>query len=186
MRLEWLRQRAARDRMQNRRFDFEISAFVQKPPQFANDQASLHENIADFAIDDQIDVSLPVPNLDILQAVPFFRQRKKALREKHEFGRQYRQFAGPRAEQRSFDADEVADIEQLVQLEVAFRKLILLCVYLQLAFAVRQRDESGLSKRTIRENPARNTNLVLVVFQFFARSFRRTVSTTSASVWVYR
>ena len=128
MRLERLRQGAAGDGMQNRRFDFKISALVQKPPQFANDQTPLHENIANFAIHDKIHIALPVPDLDILKSVPFLGQRKKAFREKHEFGCKDSQFAGTRAEQRSFDADEVADIEQLVELEVSFRKLILLRV----------------------------------------------------------
>ena len=99
--------------------------------------------------------------------MPFLRQGKKTLGQKHQLARQHRQFAGARAEQRAFDADEVADVEQLVQLEVAFGKLILLRVDLKLSLAIRKRKEACFSKRTIRENTSGNTNFDLVVLQFF-------------------
>src|SRR5262245_13059296 len=100
--------------MQNWSFDFEISTFVQETAQLTDDEASLHKHIPHFAIHDEIDISLAVADLDILQAMPFFRQRQEALRQKHQFIREYRQFARAGTKQCSFDANKVADIEQLV------------------------------------------------------------------------
>src|SRR5439155_17116541 len=136
VRLEWLRQCATGDGMQDRRFDFKVPSLVQEAPQFADDQAPLHKNVANFTVDDEVNIAAAITNLDIGQSVPLLGQRQKAFRKKCEFVRQHSEFAGTRAEQCSFHADEIANIKQLVELEVAFRKLIHFRVGLQLTFAV--------------------------------------------------
>ena len=52
-------------------------------------------------------------------------------------------------------------------MEVAFRKLILLDVTLQLPFSVGERNEPRLSERAIRENAAGNPDLLFLVLQLF-------------------
>src|SRR4051812_43907842 len=104
--------------------------------------------------------------------MPLLRQRKKTLCKKGHLRRQHRQLPRTGPKQSAFDADEIADIEQLVQLEIALRQLILLRVNLKLAFAIRQRQESGFPEWTIRQYPSRNPNLLLVVLQILSRFVR--------------
>src|SRR5258708_2024300 len=56
-----------------------------------------------------------------------------------------RQLAGPCAEQVSFHADDVADVQQLKERVILFRHRIFLYVDLKLLRALHQVDESGLS-----------------------------------------
>ena len=100
--------------MQNRGFDFEVSPLVQKLPQFPDDEASFHKNVTHLAIHDQIDISLTVSDFDVFQAVPLLREWKKALRQKCHFGCQDGQLSRARAKQRAFNANQIANIEQLV------------------------------------------------------------------------
>src|SRR5205085_8029385 len=65
------------------------------------------------------------------------------------------------------------DIQKLVDLEIPIRELIFFRVDLQLAFAIRQRDKAGLSKRAVRENSSRDSNLVLSLFQFLGGFCRK-------------
>src|SRR5581483_5123328 len=125
---------------------FEIPAVVEESAQFTNDSAPLHKHVTNFSVNDEIDISLPVSNLDVFQAMPLLRQRQKTLREKHQLCRQHGQFAGACAKQIALNSNEIADVEEFVQLEVPLGKLILFRVHLQLAFAIRKRDEAGLSE----------------------------------------
>src|SRR5215813_193382 len=100
--------------------------------------------------------------------MPFLGQRQKAFRQESQFVSEHREFACTRAKQRTFDTDDVADIEKLVQLEVAIRKLVFLRVDLELALAVRQRNKSCFSERPVRQDPSRNAHLLFVVLEFFS------------------
>src|SRR5262249_41973785 len=91
---ERLRPRASGDLMQDRCFDFEIASRIQEGTEFANDHTSFDEDIPHFAIHNEIDISLPVSNLDVLQTMPFLGQRKETLGEEHDLRRNYGQFAG--------------------------------------------------------------------------------------------
>ena len=114
MRLERLRECPAGDRVQDRRFDFEILTIVEKPSQFTNNDAAFDKYVADFAIHDEIDVALAVTDFNVPQSVPFLRQRQETLGQKCQLARKHRQFAGLRAKQRSFNTDEVTNIKQFV------------------------------------------------------------------------
>src|SRR5207248_2133823 len=100
---------------------------------------------------------------------PLFRQRQKAFRKKGHLGCQDRQLARACPEQSSLDANEIADIEQLVQLEISLRQLILFRINLKLAFAIGQCEESGFTEWTIRQNPSGNANLPLALRQILSR-----------------
>src|SRR5437867_9680333 len=136
MSLEGLGQRSSGDRVENRCFDFEILTIVEKPPQLANNDAALDKHFANFAIDNKIDVALAVTDFNVSQSMPLLRQRQETLGQKCQLARKHSQLARFRAKQHSFDADEVADIEQFVQLKIAFGQAIFLYVRLKLAFAV--------------------------------------------------
>ena len=166
MRFEGFRKRAARDRMQDGRFDFEVVPVVEKSSELADDDAALDEYLTHLTIHDQVDVALPIADFDVLQPVPFFRQRQETFRQIYQLIRQDGQLSSLRAEQPSFDSDEIPDVEKLVELEIALRELIFFSVDLQLPFAVGQRDEARFSKWPVRQNSSRNADLVLSLFQF--------------------
>lgn len=50
-----------------------------------DDFRALAEGVADAVVDDQINVTLPVPDLDVLQAMIFFGQRTQILAEQDDF-----------------------------------------------------------------------------------------------------
>ena len=60
----------------------------------------------------QIEIPLPVANLDICQPVPLLRQRQVALAEKLEPARPDGQLVGLGPEQMTRDADVVTEVEQ--------------------------------------------------------------------------
>ena len=98
----------------------------------ASTPAAHLEDPARVRVDDQIEVALAVAGLDVLQAVPFLGQRDEALGEELEARRPDRQLVGLGAEQVPFDADEVAEIEQLEEREVALAQRVLADVDLDL------------------------------------------------------
>ena len=110
-----LRERAAGDRLHHRRLDLEIAAGVEKRPKRGEDLAANLEHAARLGIHDQVEIALPVADLDVLQAVPLLGQRDEALGEELQPRRPDRQLVRLRAEQVPLDADVVAEIEQLEQ-----------------------------------------------------------------------
>ncbi len=78
---ERLGRRAARHRLQHRRFHFQKSAVFQKPAHLAHDQDPLLEDGARMLVREQIEIALPIARLHILQPVPFFRQRPQRFRK---------------------------------------------------------------------------------------------------------
>ncbi len=102
----------------------------------------------------EIEVALPVPDLDVTQAVPFLRQRQEALDQELELRDVDRQLVGPRPEQVAFDPDEVAEVEQLEDREVALADRVLPDVGLDLRLAVGDGDEVGLAERPHRQDAA--------------------------------
>ena len=104
--------------------------------------------------------------------MPFLGQRQKTFCEESHLGGENRQLPGPRAEHCAFHADEVAYVDILVELKVAFWKLILFCVHLYLALAIGERHESGLAEWTVRQDPPRNTYLCRTMLEFLS-GFRR-------------
>ena len=119
-------ERAAGDRLHHRRLDLEEAAVVIERARSPRRRGCARSNTRrDSRIDDQIEIALAVAGLDVLQAVPLLRQRQEALGEKRDRRGADGQLVGLGPEQRALDADEVAEIEQLGDLEVALRQGIL-------------------------------------------------------------
>ena len=108
-------------------------------------RARVTKTLRDFGIRDQIEIALAVAGLHIFQAVPLFRHGEQRLREELELLDMHAQLAGARAEQIAFDADDVADIEQLEELEIALADRVLLDVDLQPLAVLLQVREAGLA-----------------------------------------
>ena len=107
-----------------------------------------------IGVDDEIEIALAVADLDVGQAVPLLGQRQQALREEVQPRRPDRELVGLGAEQASLDADPVAEIEQLVDLEVELRQRVLPDVDLDPRVAVGQHEEVGLAEGADREDAA--------------------------------
>ena len=71
MRSKRLRERAAGDGMQDWSLDLQVSAIIKKASQFANDEASLHEDVTHFPVYNEIYVALPVANLGSPEIQPW-------------------------------------------------------------------------------------------------------------------
>ena len=67
------RESTAGDRLHHRRLDLDIAALVEESPNRPDHCRTGLEDTARLWIDGQVEVTLPVPLLDVLQAVPFFR-----------------------------------------------------------------------------------------------------------------
>ena len=113
----------------------------------ADERLAAHlEHLARLGIDDQIEVALTIANLDVGEAMPLLRQRQVALREKLESRCPDRQLVGARAEQMSFDADDVSEVEQTEHLEVVLRERVLLDVHLDARAAIGEHEKIRLAE----------------------------------------
>ena len=83
-RFERLRRRAARDGLHHGRLDFQKTAFVEKCADAVQHPRPGQKRLARLFVRHQIEVTLPVPRLDIDQPVVFVGQRPERLREQSE------------------------------------------------------------------------------------------------------
>ena len=116
-----------------------------KAPQRLHQLAALEKHFADLGIHHQIDVTLPVAQLNIGQSVPLLRQRQQVFGEERDFFHMHGEFAGAGAKQISADSDVIAQVEELVKLESLFADRIFLDVDLQPLSILLQVREAGLS-----------------------------------------
>ena len=105
------RERAAGDRLHHRRLDFQESAGVEEPADGCDDSRPRLEHLPRIRIDDEIEIALPVPRLDVRQPVPLLRKWQQSLDEKLETLGPDRELFGLRPEDPPFDADVVAEID---------------------------------------------------------------------------
>ena len=112
MRSERFGRRAACDRLQHRRLHFQKAALLEETPSLANDRDAFFEHLARMLVRDEIEITLAVPRFDVLQSVPFFRQRPQRFGQHLE--RAHFQCRLPAFGDKTcpFDADEIAEIEQ--------------------------------------------------------------------------
>ena len=121
MRDERAGERTAGDRLHHRRLDFEEAARRHERANRGDHAAPSLEYPARFGVDHEIQIALAVPNLDVGQPVPLLGKGQQALREEVQPGRPDGQLVGLGAEQPPLDANPVAEIEQLEDLEVERR-----------------------------------------------------------------
>ena len=103
---------------------------------------------------DQIDVSLPIACFDVLQAVPFFRWRPERLGQDFEFAHFQRRLAGFGQETGAFDADEIAEIEQIEDFHCLGADFFLVEVGLNPAGRVSKIDKVTLAHIAMRSDSA--------------------------------
>ena len=65
-----------------------------KSPDLAHDRDAFLENVSRLLVSQQIEITLPIARFDVLQAVPFFRQRPQRFRQHVELVDLERRLAG--------------------------------------------------------------------------------------------
>ena len=103
----------AREGLHHGRLDLGEFARLEKAADFADDFAAEQEHATGLLADDEIDVALAITLLHIGEAVPLARNGPERLRENFQIGKTDCLFAGLGGEERSFPADEIAEIEEL-------------------------------------------------------------------------
>ena len=142
---EGARGGAAVERLHHGGFDFDEAAGLELAAQRADDPRARDEDLAHLGIGDEVEIALAVADFDVLQAVPLFGHGEQGLGEELELLRVDAQLAGAGAEEIALDADDVADIEQLEELEIALAHGVLLDVDLQALSVLLQVGEAGLA-----------------------------------------
>ena len=168
MRDERPRRGAADDRMHHRRFDFQIATRDEERADRLDQRAARLEQRARFLVHHQVEIALPRTRFLIRQAMEFFRQRAHRLREHARAVRFHRQLAFVRAEQRAGDADDVADVPQVVELLIRLvADLLAAHVTLNAARRILQREEARFAHHAAQHHATRDGCFDLQPFEFF-------------------
>src|SRR5205814_6687280 len=110
---KWLGCRSACDRLQHRGLYFHKTTILKETADLANNHKTLGKNRARLIVRDQIEVTLAITRLDVLQAVPFFRQWPQRFRQQLQLVHLQRRLARFSRETGYFHSDEFAQLEQL-------------------------------------------------------------------------
>ncbi|MNF71742.1 hypothetical protein D3C84_536990 [compost metagenome] len=111
--LEGLGRGATGDGLQHRRFHFEEVALGEELADVADDPGAHAEGIADFLVDDQVDVALAVTLFGVGQAVVLVRQRTQRLGQQAHVGHLDVQVALAGTGQGALGGDDVAQVPVL-------------------------------------------------------------------------
>ena len=146
VRLERTGRGAAGDGVQGRGLDFGELAAPEEAADRFDHAAADEEAAAGLLVDDEVEVALAVDLLGVGQAGPLLGQRTEGLRDQLIGGDADGDLAGLGAEELAADADEVAGIDQLLEVGVVrVAQGVAGEVGLDDAAAVEQLDEAGLA-----------------------------------------
>ena len=146
VRLERTGRGAAGDGVQGRGLDFGELAAPEEAADRFDHAAADEETATGLLVDDEVEVALAVDLLGVGQAGPLLGQRAEGLRDQPVFGYADGDLAGLGAEELAADADEVAGIDQLLEVGVvSVAQGVAGEVGLDDAAAVEQLDEAGLA-----------------------------------------
>ena len=164
---ERLGHSSAGDGMHHRGFDFDEGIGVEEASHRLHNFRALDEDLAHVGVHGEIDIAAAIAGLDVLQAVPFFRQREQVLNQKRDLFDVNGQFARAGAEQVALHADVVTQVEQLVERKAFFAHEVELDVNLQLLAALLEVGESGLALQADGHDASGHTDVDPRVFEFF-------------------
>jgi len=152
VRLEGPRNGAAGNRLHHRRLDLQKAPRVEEGAQPLDQPCAQQEDLAGLGVDDEVDVALAIPGLDVLEAVPLLRKRTQRFGEERERLHGQRELTRPRAEHAAGDADEIADVQIAERCEVV-AQLVGAGVQLDAARAVHEMRECRLAVITHGDEP---------------------------------
>ena len=122
-----------------------IAALIEEAADGTQNLRALDEDGAHVGVDEEIEIALAVAQLHVFQAVILLRQREHGLGEEGDGVDVHGQLAGAGAEEIAGDADVVAEIEQLVELEGLLAHGVEAHVDLQALAALLQLRKAGLA-----------------------------------------
>ena len=149
-------RRAARDGIENGRFDLDIAHIVQIIPQMLDKLRTDDEIPLDLRVHDQIDIALAVARLLVGQAVELLGQRQQGLGQQRDFLCAHRHFAALRTEDFTLDADDISDVVFLEAVILGLVHLVLAGVKLDAAGLVLQIAKADLAHAALGHEPARD------------------------------
>ena len=159
--------RTAVERLQHGGLHFEESPVVQPLAHGLDDLRPLFKSFAHVGIDDEIHVALAVALLLVREAVPFFRERPEGLGKDGEALHAHGHFAGVGGEDRPFEADDIADVEELEELPLRLRELVFAEIELDVARLVAEHAERGLAVIADDHDAARHAHVRLARLERF-------------------
>src|SRR6266513_4619030 len=169
MPLEWLRVRAAGDRLHHRRFDLQETLARHEFPDHVHDAAARLEHAARLLAHDEVHVALAVPLLLVGEPVEFLRQRPERLHEQAQARRFYRELAGLGLEQGSLCAEDVAEVVALEGLVRGLADAVAGDVELDAPAHVLDRGEARLAHDALEHHAAGNRDNELLALDFLVR-----------------
>src|SRR5574341_408918 len=159
----------AGDTLHHGRFHFEEPPGSQEGADGLDDPGAEHEDLLYLGVHDEVHVPLAVADFHIGEAMPLFRERAEGFREQGELLHVRGKLVCPGPEQEAFDADKVADIELLEQVEALLAQSVLLEIELDLSRAVLDMDEAGLAEAPEGRDPSRERDRDALLFQVLFR-----------------
>ena len=127
VRHERTRQRAAVDRLQDRRLDLDEALVVEETSDCGDDLGARDEDLARLRVGHQVQLAVPEAGLGVREAVVLLGRRAQRLRQQCPFADRDGQLAAARLEDRAVGPDQVAEVhreqplERLVAQDVAAR-----------------------------------------------------------------
>ena len=144
MRLERPRRGPPGDVVHHRRLDLEEAAGVEERPDGAHQRRAGLEDRPRLLVGGQVEIALPVADLDVGEAVPLLRHGPQRLREERQLVDHQRQLARAGADELPRRADLVAEVEVLQDQQGLLRELVLPDEELELLPAVVEVGEDDL------------------------------------------
>ncbi len=130
--------RTARDGVEARGLNLHKAAAIHKAADLTHDCRALLEGVTYLRVDDEVNVTLTVAHIGILQTVPLLGQRCKVLGQQGQLGHLNRDLTLLGAEYLAVDADEVANVHLLKALVNVLAQCVTGDVQLETAIAVGQ------------------------------------------------
>ena len=160
----------AGDRMEHRSFHFHEVMFHHEFTSFGDRLGTDHEGAACAFVHDQIDIALTIAGFRIGEAVELIRQRTNVLGQQTEVLDADGKFAGLGEEQRAGCADDIADVDHLLEEVVSFiAHFSLGDKKLDVIGAVFDGQEAGFAHDAFEHDAAGNSNFDRSSFKLFRR-----------------
>lgn len=136
-------------------------------PERSNDAAAGDEGLMTFGIGDEVEIALAVAGFDIFEPVILLGHAQQDLRQEVQMVDVNAELAGLGAEDVAFDADDVAEIEVLIQLVFALGHDVLADVDLHAFASLLEVHESGFAHAADRDDPSRDFHRRFAFIQLF-------------------
>src|SRR5262249_51093007 len=149
---EGARGGAAIDRLHHRRFDLDEALRFELTAQGGDDPRSGDKYFARLGVGNKIEVTLAIADFYVLEAMPLLGHGEQRLGEELELLGVDRKLARAGAEEVSFNADDVADVEELEELKIALGDGVFLDVNLHPLAGLLKVHEARLAHGTARHH----------------------------------